>query len=144
VEQHVRDAKKHQYEPVAQPYIELEEALGEIRQYADLEDDWDLEGGRAVDNATAESASELVRLVYHAAREEGLVWESPAVGPLHDGGLSIEWDSGGRRTVIFLRPNRPDQAECVVRAADGSPKRERVSTARDAVTCALWALGAEE
>lgn len=142
VEKHVRDAREHLSIPVARLYIELDESLNAIKELTELEEDWNLEGGRAVDPATAESASELVRLVYHAARLETIIWESPAVGPLHDGGLSLEWDRGGRRAVIFLRPGQPDQAECILREAGASPVRAIGSTASEAVNCALWALSA--
>jgi hypothetical protein len=125
--------------PTPQPDIRIDAVLHEIEAYRQLEADWDLEGALAVDAEAADAAARLVELVDRKARDGGLTWQDPVVGPLADGGIALSWDSASRRALLVVHPGQVDAVECVIRAAGSEPSR-RTATLTDAVTCALWAM----
>jgi hypothetical protein len=127
---------------LAQSDPRVKEILREIEQYTTLGADWDLEGALPVDREAAELAARLAELVDVKARQRGVPWQTPVVGPVADGGVALTWEGTNRRVLTITRPGQVLDLECVRKEANSPPVQQTVSL-DDAVELALWALSGE-
>ena len=119
---------------------ELSEALEEIAQLQELDEDWDLDGARPIDPQAMQLASQVARSVAELAEQEGVNWQPPEIGPVPDGSVAITWEGGQRDVLMVFRPGQTASVECVTQEEGAGPVRQVVSEA-EAVRLALWALG---
>jgi hypothetical protein len=142
VQQQRWDAIEHFAEPVSQSWARITGPLDEIDEYRDLEEDWDLEGALRIDAGAADLASRIVQWVDATARQQGVLWREPVLGPIASGGILLTWGGPGRRVTLLTQPGMPYTVECVIEMAGARPNRQVVSVT-DAIEHALWALSAE-
>jgi hypothetical protein len=121
---------------------ELTELLDELSRLQELDEDWDLDGAHRIDEEAIRSAAWLVRMVEKTARQRGLPWSPPEIGPVPDGSVALTWEGDGRQTLTILRSGHASTVECVVKEEGASPIRQVVPRP-EAVRVALWALGGE-
>jgi hypothetical protein len=118
----------------------LSEALREIAQLQELDEDWDLDGARPIDPQAMQLASGVVRAVEELAAQEGVNWQQPEIGPVPDGSVAVTWEGNDRDTLMVFRPGQAISVECVTQEEGAGPIR-RVVPEAEAVRLALWALG---
>ena len=95
--------------------------LWRLRSLLDLRPDWNGYGERAVHPASAKRVVALLN-------EISYVGETPAVVPLSDGGLQLEWHREGRNLEVEVPPSGPavawfytpdEEDEWVVTSSEG-------------------------
>jgi hypothetical protein len=121
----------------------VSETVNTILKLRELEDDWDLDGARPIDPMAIELAARFVRSIGELAKQEGLSWQTPSVGPVSDGSVALTWDVGARQTLEIFRPQQLPLVVCVTREkveTGGRPVRQVVQS-EEGARLVLWALG---
>jgi hypothetical protein len=121
----------------------VSETVNTILKLRELEDDWDLDGARPIDPMAIELAARFVRSIGELAKQEGLSWQTPSVGPVSDGSVALTWDVGARQTLTIFRPQQLPLVVCVTREkgeTGGRPVRQVVQS-EEGARLVLWALG---
>src|SRR5260370_33600025 len=88
--------------PVTEPEIRatarLTEALNQISQLQELDDDWDLDGAHRIDPEAIQVASRLLRGVEEIAWQGDVPCPPPEIGPGPDGSVALTWERATRQT----------------------------------------------
>ncbi len=127
-------------EPDTRSAARLTEALNQISQLQELDDDWDLDGAHRIDPEAIQAASRLLRGVEEIAWQGDVPWQPPEIGPAPDGSVALTWEGGIRQALMVFRPGQSTRVECITREKGIQPVRQVVSEA-EAIPLALWALG---
>src|SRR5260370_18605258 len=84
--------------PVTEPEIRatagLTDALHQISQLQELDDDWDLDGARRIDPEAIRLASRLVRGGEEIAWQDDVPSQPPEVCPVPAGSVALTWEGG--------------------------------------------------
>jgi hypothetical protein len=109
------------------------DAQAEIVRLAQLDEDWDADGGLAVTPAARDQALHLLLRTLLAAREDRALWARPAVSTAGDGGVDVLW-SGPRGQTLLVVAAEPDAEGLVlVSQPQAGPARRQVVTLSEAV-----------
>jgi hypothetical protein len=84
----------------------LEPTLRTVGGLADLEPDWDSHGARAIDPRVLREAIDLLRSLMRGSTP------APAVVPLADGGIQLEWHAVGLDLEIAVHRFGPAEVLC--------------------------------
>ena len=128
--------------PVSRYDTSVAEVLKEIGEYQKLPADWDAEGALPVSQEAAWLAAWLVQIVALSAKQQGISWQPPVVGPNADGGINLEWEGGGRQLFLMIRPEQLPSVECVTEEL-GVPPRRHTLSAWDTIDLILWVIRSE-
>lgn len=80
----------------------------DIQNLSELEDDWDLEGAKAVEYGCIKRSLHFIESLESQNVDTIRLWNMPSVTALLDGGVQLYWYTKSGQTYLNFQPSKPD------------------------------------